>query len=70
MSHVYITNTTPDGNTISLRCGICGWHGDVPAEQVEFTTNPDGSKDFRFLRATCGDCGASSTWPISGGACG
>jgi hypothetical protein len=68
MNHVYIESTTPDGNTISLRCGICGWTGDVPADQVEFPTNPDGSKDFRYLKATCGSCGACSTWPISGGA--
>jgi hypothetical protein len=70
MSHVYIVSTTSDGNVISLRCGICGWGENVPAEQVEFSTRPDGSKDFRFLKAQCGNCHSVSTWPISGGALG
>jgi len=68
MSHVYIVSTTSDGNTVSLRCGFCGWTGDVPAETVEFGDLPDGSKDFRYLKAICENCGACSTWPVSGGA--
>lgn len=68
MTHVYIVNITPDGNNVSLRCGICGWTSDVPAEQVRFTVGPDGTKDFRCLITECGRCYAVSTWPISGGA--
>lgn len=52
------------------------WHdeanhgGTAPADALRFTSQLDGSSDYRFLTLPCPvkNCGAVSTHPVSGGA--
>jgi len=43
--------------------------GMIPAADVQWATKFDGSHDHDFIILNCPDgCGASSTWPVGGGA--
>jgi len=43
--------------------------GNIPAAEVKWSTNPDGTENHNFIVLTCPDgCGATSTWPVGGGA--
>jgi hypothetical protein len=46
-----------------------GHSGTVPAAEVMWATNMDGSHNHNFIVLVCPDgCGATSTWPVAGGA--
>jgi len=46
-----------------------GHSGTIPAAEVRWTTGIDGSENHNYIRLECPDgCGASSTWPVGGGA--
>ena len=46
-----------------------GHSGTIPAAEVRWSTNMDGSDDHRFIVLSCPDgCGATSTHPVGGGA--
>ena len=46
-----------------------GHSGTIPAAQVVWATNMDGSENHNFIVLNCPDgCGGSSTHPVSGGA--
>ena len=46
-----------------------GHSGTIPAAEVQWSLNMDGSHNHNFIVLNCPDgCGASSTWPVSGGA--
>jgi hypothetical protein len=46
-----------------------GHSGTIPPEQVMWATNTDGSHNHNFIVLHCPDgCGATSTWPVGGGA--
>jgi hypothetical protein len=46
-----------------------GHAGTIPAAEVEWATNIDGSHNHNFIVLNCPDgCGASSTHPVGGGA--
>ena len=46
-----------------------GHSGTIPATEVQWTTNVDGSHNHNFIVLMCPDgCGATSTWPVGGGA--
>lgn len=46
-----------------------GHSGTIPADQVSWSTNMDGSHSHNFIVLNCPDgCGASSTHPVGGGA--
>lgn len=43
--------------------------GTIPAAEVRWATNPDGSENHDFIVLECPDgCGATSTHPVGGGA--
>jgi hypothetical protein len=43
--------------------------GTIPAAEVVWTANTDGSHNHNFIVLVCPDgCGAASTWPVGGGA--
>jgi len=46
-----------------------GHSGTIPAAEVRWTANVDGSANHNFIVLECPDgCGASSTHPVGGGA--
>jgi len=46
-----------------------GHSGTIPAAQVMWTTQPDGTHNHNFIVLSCPDgCGATSTHPVGGGA--
>jgi len=46
-----------------------GHSGAIPAAEINWTQNIDGSRSHNFIVLNCPDgCGASSTWPVGGGA--
>jgi hypothetical protein len=46
-----------------------GHTGTIPAAEVQWATNPDGSHNHNFIVLICPDgCGALSTHPVGGGA--
>jgi hypothetical protein len=46
-----------------------GHSGTIPAAEVQWTQNVDGSHNHNFIILNCPDgCGASSTHPVAGGA--
>jgi hypothetical protein len=46
-----------------------GHSGTIPAAEVAWAQNMDGSHNHNFIVLNCPDgCGASSTWPVGGGA--
>ena len=46
-----------------------GHSGTIPADQIQWATTMTGGTDHNFLILQCPDgCGATSTWPVSGGA--
>lgn len=46
-----------------------GHSGTIPAAEVQWSTNIDGSPSHQFIVLPCPDgCGATSTWPVGGGA--
>jgi hypothetical protein len=43
--------------------------GTIPPEQIVWATDMQGGHDHRFIVLVCPDgCGATSTWPVGGGA--
>lgn len=58
----------PDGSVDAVYDEL-GHSGTIPAAAVIWTTRFDGSQDHNYLVLNCPDgCGASSTWPVAGGA--
>ena len=46
-----------------------GHSGTIPAAEVQWAKTMTGDPDHNFLVLACPDgCGATSTWPVSGGA--
>src|SRR6516162_6082048 len=46
-----------------------GHTGTIPAAEVRWSTDPSGAENHNFILLDCPDgCGASSTWPVGGGA--
>jgi len=46
-----------------------GHSGTIPAAEIVWATKPDGGHDHNFIVLNCPDgCGATSTWPVGGGA--
>jgi hypothetical protein len=46
-----------------------GHSGTIPAAEVQWATDIAGNHDHKFITLACPDgCGASSTWPVGGGA--
>jgi hypothetical protein len=46
-----------------------GHSGTILAAEVAWATNMDGSHNHNFIVLVCPDgCGATSTWPVGGGA--
>lgn len=46
-----------------------GHNGTIPATEVQWATNIDGSHNHNFIVLACPDgCGATSTHPVGGGA--
>jgi hypothetical protein len=58
----------PDGS-IDVVYDEQGHSGTIPAAEVKWSTNIDGSDNHDFIVLPCPDgCGATSTWPVGGGA--
>jgi len=58
----------PDGS-IDVVFDELGHSGTIPAAEVQWATNIDGSHNHNFIMLNCPDgCGASSTHPVGGGA--
>jgi len=58
----------PDGS-IETVYDEAGHSGTIPAAEVRWTTNLDGSPNHSYIVLQCPDgCGASSTHPVGGGA--
>jgi hypothetical protein len=46
-----------------------GHSGTIPAAEIKWAKKMDGTDDHAFIVLNCPDgCGASSTWPVGGGA--
>jgi hypothetical protein len=46
-----------------------GHSGTIPAAEVQWAAKIDGNHDHNFIVLSCPDgCGATSTWPVGGGA--
>ena len=46
-----------------------GHSGTIPAAEIKWTTDISGSENHNYIVLQCPDgCGASSTWPVGGGA--
>jgi hypothetical protein len=55
--------------TIEVVYDELGHSGTIPPEQIVWTANMQGGHDHNFIVLNCPDgCGASSTWPVGGGA--
>jgi hypothetical protein len=58
----------PDGS-IDVVFDELGHTGTIPAAEVVWASNTDGSHNHQFIVLACPDgCGAVSTWPVGGGA--
>jgi hypothetical protein len=58
----------PDGS-IDVVYDEQGHSGTIPAAEVQWASNIDGSHNHNFIVLACPDgCGATSTWPVGGGA--
>jgi hypothetical protein len=58
----------PDGS-IDVVFDELGHSGTIPAAEVQWSQNMDGSHNHNFIVLNCPDgCGASSTHPVGGGA--
>ena len=58
----------PDGS-VDVVYDEQGHSGTIPATDVRWASNADGSHDHNFIVLVCPDgCGASSTHPVGGGA--
>ena len=61
-------NFLPNGD-IEVIYDELGHSGTIPAAEVRWTTNMDGSDNHNFIVLNCPDgCGDSSSWPVGGGA--
>jgi hypothetical protein len=61
-------NFNPDGS-IDVVFDEMGHSGTIPAAEIQWSTNMDGSHNHNFIILNCPDgCGASSTHPVGGGA--
>lgn len=61
-------NFNADGS-VEVVSDETGHSGTLPAEQVVWGANTDGSENHNFIVLQCPDgCGASSTHPVGGGA--
>jgi hypothetical protein len=46
-----------------------GHSGTIPAAEIQWATDMQGQHNHNFIVLNCPDgCGASSTWPVGGGA--
>ena len=46
-----------------------GHSGTIPAAEAQWSLNIDGTPNHNYIILACPDgCGASSTWPVGGGA--
>jgi hypothetical protein len=58
----------PDGS-IDVVYDEMGHNGTIPSAEVQWATSIDGSHNHNFIVLACPDgCGATSTWPVGGGA--
>ena len=58
----------PDGS-IDVVYDEGGHSGTIPAAEVQWAKTMDGTDNHLFITLNCPDgCGASSTWPVGGGA--
>ena len=61
-------NFLPDGSVEVINDEL-GHSGTIPAAEVRWTTNIDGTESHNYIVLNCPDgCGASSTHPVGGGA--
>ena len=61
-------NFLPNGD-IECVYDELGHSGTIPAAEIRWTTNIDGSDNHNFIILNCPDgCGGSSTHPVGGGA--
>jgi len=61
-------NFLPNGD-IDVVYDELGHSGTIPAAEIRWTTNMDGSPNHSYIVLDCPDgCGASSTHPVGGGA--
>jgi len=61
-------NFNADGS-IDVVFDELGHSGTIPAAEIRWTTNIDGSENHSYIALNCPDgCGASSTHPVGGGA--
>ena len=62
------TNFLPNGD-LEVIYDEGGHTGTILAAEVTWSTNPDGSESHNYIILACPDgCGATSTWPVGGGA--
>lgn len=58
-----------DDGSIDVVFDETGHSGTIPAAEIAWTTNIDGSENHSFIVLNCPDgCGGSSTHPVGGGA--
>jgi len=56
-------------NSIDVVFDELGHSGTIPAAEVQWATDLQGGHNHNFIILNCPDgCGASSTWPVGGGA--
>jgi len=61
-------NFLPNGD-IDCIYDELGHSGTIPAAEIKWTTNIDGTESHNFIVLNCPDgCGAASSWPVAGGA--
>jgi len=62
------TNFNPDGS-LEVIYDELGHSGTIPAAEVKWSKNIDGTDNHSFIVLVCPDgCGGSSTHPVGGGA--
>ena len=62
------TNFLPNGD-IEIVFDEQGHTGTIPANEVKWATDPITGDNHNFITLECPDgCGATSTWPVGGGA--
>ena len=62
------TNFLPNGD-IEVIFDELGHSGTIPANEIRWATNIDGSESHNYIVLACPDgCGAVSTHPVGGGA--
>lgn len=58
-----------EDGSISVIFDEQGHSGTIPAAEVQWATNMDGTHDHNYIVLACPDgCGANSTHPVGGGA--